>query len=98
MLDLNKCELDEARSILRQYLQPGVEVFAYGSRTKQSARQFSDLDLVIRAELPISQTIVAVIRESFSESNLPFKTDLSDWSDMSLEFQNHIEGDLVQII
>ena len=59
MLDLNKNQLHEVKRILGCHLQPAAEVFAYGSRTKQKARKFSDLDLIIRMkEIVITSQVI----------------------------------------
>ena len=98
MLDLNKEELQQVKKILGNHLQDDAAVFAYGSRAKQSARKYSDLDLVIKSNETIPYETIAMMEEAFSESDLPFVTDLSDWHRISVEFQQHIKKDMIQIV
>lgn len=97
MLDLNRHQLQEVKQILGNHLPAGTEVYAFGSRTKQEARKFSDLDLIIKASSTIPYATIAILEEAFSESSLPFKTDMSDWHRISSEFQQHIRKDMIQI-
>ena len=48
--------------------------YAYGSRVKGTARQFSDLDLCFQEEIP--DAIAFQIEEEFKESDLPFIVEL----------------------
>ncbi|CAH1762790.1 7289_t:CDS:2, partial [Entrophospora sp. SA101] len=48
--------------------------YAYGSRVKGTARQFSDLDICYQEDIPLS--IISDIREELEESNLPFSMEL----------------------
>ena len=69
--------------------------YAYGSRVKKQAKQYSDLDLCYQEEIPLN--ILSHIREDFEESNLPFSIDLVAWNWMSPEFQELIKKDLTVI-
>lgn len=90
LLDIRSNDLDILRSILRQHV-PDREVRAFGSRVNGTARKFSDLDLVVMGETPLSIDIVAVLSEAFSDSNLPFKVDIVDWASVSPQFQAIIQ-------
>jgi|GEM_PF-6350633 len=50
------------------------EFFVFGSRSKNNAEKFSDLDLAYKQELPIP--ILTRIKTKFAESNLPFTVNL----------------------
>ena len=69
--------------------------YAYGSRVKGTASQFSDLDLCYQENIPTS--ITRKIKEEFQESNLPFRVEIVNWHRMSLEFQDLIRKDLIKI-
>ena len=66
-------------SILRQHV-PDREVLAFGSRATWTAKDYSDLDLAIMGDEPLSPDATSALAERFSGSDLPFKVDLVDWA------------------
>ena len=98
MLDLSDGELAEIQDILEKNLVQNSEVYVFGSRTKNTARKYSDLDLLIKAPEPIAYGSLSLLEEAFSESNLPFKTDLVDSNRVSEKFKDHIKSQLVRIL
>jgi uncharacterized protein len=95
-LDISSEHLAIVQQILRQ-LVPSCEVWAFGSRVKGTAKPFSDLDLVIMSQQPLSLALVASLHEAFSESDLPWKVDIVDWSTTSQEFRAVIEQQKVKV-
>jgi predicted nucleotidyltransferase len=79
MIDLAPEAADEVRKILRRRV-PEFEVRAFGSRVDGTARRFSDLDLAIVSPGPLSEDILAVLKDDFAESDLPISVDVVDWS------------------
>ena len=51
-IDLPPADLDTVRRILRDHA-PGLEARAFGSRVSWTARETSDLDLVLMTESPL---------------------------------------------
>lgn len=47
---------------------------------KGNAKTYSDLDLAIIGESPLSLETLANLTEAFSESDLPWKVDIVDWA------------------
>ena len=85
----------EQQKIVLDLLQlhlPGIVVWAYGSRMRGTANAKSDLDLVVFAG-PEKKLQVFGLREAFDESNLPFRVDLFDWSELPENFKNNIEAE-----
>lgn len=78
--------------ILQRHV-PGREVWAFGSRAKWTSKEFSDLDLAIIGDEPLSITTLASLSEDFSESELPYKVDIVDWATTSASFRKVIERD-----
>ena len=74
---------------------PHYAVLAYGSRTRKDAKPYSDLDLAIVADRPLTLAEMAAIKEDFSESDLPWKVDIVDWSTTGPEFQKIIKQEKV---
>jgi len=90
-LDVKPEEWKEISQILKTYA-PLYEVWAFGSRVTGKAKQFSDLDLAIITQQPLSLSEYAILKEAFDESALPFKVDIVDWAVTSVEFQEIIKA------
>lgn len=84
------------QAILRSQV-PGREVWAFGSRARHTAKPFSDLDLVVLGDEPLSLSERAALSEAFAESDLPWKVDVVDWATASEEFRRIIERDRVVV-
>ena len=93
VLDISDSQRGLLLHLLREYL-PGVEVWAYGSRVKGTARPYSDLDLVAFATPEQSRT-VPELREALAESNLPFPVDLHIWHELPESFHAAIHKEHV---
>ena len=70
-MQIEKKHLEIVPQILRKY---PYQFYAYGSRVKETARKFSDLDLCYQENIPIS--ITRKIKEEFEDSNLPFRVEI----------------------
>lgn len=73
----------EERAIVLRILNeivPDREVRVFGSRVTGKAKPFSDLDLAIMGDEPLSLETRAWLEEAFSESELPWKVDVLDWA------------------
>jgi type I restriction enzyme S subunit len=81
MTELNDAHLTLVRRIVTRRL-PGREVRIFGSRARGDAKPWSDLDLTVLDETPISDLALAEARADFEESDLPFGVDLVPWSDL----------------
>ena len=90
MIKMEKKDFQLLTQILSKY---PYRFYAYGSRVKGTARQFSDLDLCYQENIPYE--IVCQIKEELEESNLPFFVELVNWKQMRPEFQEMIKEDLV---
>lgn len=67
---------------------------AFGSRTSPESKSYSDLDLVIMGDEPVGLGTLALIRNAFAESDLPFRVDIIQWCRTSPEFKRTIEPQL----
>ncbi len=90
MIDLDEKYLQEVKAILKEHV-PDCEVRAYGSRVRDKAWKYSDLDLAIVGTKKIDQRKLIVIKEALAESDLPIMVDVLDWHAISDEFRNVIE-------
>lgn len=82
------------RSILSAHV-PQWPVWAFGSRATGRAKPYSDLDLAVVTTRPLDLAHIAAMAEAFSESGLPWKVDIVDWSTTSERFRRIIERDRV---
>ncbi len=95
-LDLNNEQLAEVKLILKKII-PDRKVCAFGSRVNGKARLYSDLDIAIYGDYPLSLDKFATLREAFDESNLPYKVDLVDYLTVSKAFQKIIDETKINI-
>jgi|GEM_PF-256551 len=95
-LDLVPEHLTIVRDILAQHV-PGVTVWAFGSRTTGRAAKYSDLDIALAGDAPITTMQFAVLEDAFSESLLPMMVDVIDWGAISDEFRDAVAADRVLI-
>jgi predicted nucleotidyltransferase len=96
MIDLPAPDLETVRGILARRI-PEREVWAFGSRVSGKAKPYSDLDLAILGEEPLSLADLAALAEDFDESPLPFKVDLVDWATTGTAFRDVIRREAVVV-
>jgi predicted nucleotidyltransferase len=92
MLALSDAQLNIVRAIVARRL-PGVEARVFGSRARGDARAMSDLDILILSTQPMAALDRALLRDDFSESNLPFRVDIVDASTTSPDFLRAIQAE-----
>jgi type I restriction enzyme S subunit len=96
VIDISPENWQIVREILQRYV-PDREVWAFGSRAKWTAKEFSDLDLAIIGDKPLSIALTADMKEAFQESALPFKIDIVDWASITPSFRQVIQAAKIQI-
>ena len=90
----------EQRKIVTDLLErhlPDTAAWIYGSRVKWTARPQSDLDMVVFAT-PEQNGRVSDLRETFEESNLPFRVDLFVWDAVPEQFRKQIKSEHVVLV
>jgi predicted nucleotidyltransferase len=95
-IDLTQRDWSEVTRILMQYV-PEYTVWAFGSRVTGTAKPYSDLDLVILTDIPLSLERMATIKGAFDESDLPIRVDVVDWAATSNSFREIIRQNYVVI-
>ena len=95
-IDVKPEDLETVRGILARFI-PDREVRAFGSRVTGNAKKFSDLDLAIMGDRPLSSSALADLEEHFRESDLPFKVDIVEWAAAKENFRRVIEREDVVI-
>ncbi len=88
--------LPRHREIVLEILQkhvPKHEVWAFGSRVKGIAKEYSDLELCIVTDTPLSIMVLGALHDDFIDSDLPWKVDVVDWATTSASFREIIDRD-----
>jgi predicted nucleotidyltransferase len=93
-IDIAPTDWAIVRGILQKHV-PDREVWAFGSRARRTAKTYSDLDLAVMTDTPLSFDVSGALREDFSESDLPWRVDIVDWATTSEAFRRIIERDKV---
>ncbi len=93
LFQLEERHLKIILNILKKY---SYSFYAFGSRTKGTAKPLSDLDLCILEDIP--SNIISHLEEDFEESNLPFKVDIVQWKYTTDIFKELIKNDLKLIM
>jgi predicted nucleotidyltransferase len=89
-IDISPDEWRIVRDILRKHV-PAHEVWAFGSRARHTGWTYSDLDLAVINEIPMSYKVQGEMAEDFSESDLPFRVDILDWATTQESFRRIVE-------
>ncbi|NBW82979.1 nucleotidyltransferase domain-containing protein [bacterium] len=76
--------------IIKSHLENN-EVWLHGSRSGDSPKPHSDVDLVIIDPPLVSQKTLSLLKLDFEDSNLPFRVDISLWSELTESFQEIIK-------
>lgn len=82
--------------ILQKHV-PHHTVWVFGSRATGRAKPWSDLDLAILGDKPLSLETHAALVHDFSESDLPWKVDVVDWATTGDDFRRIIERDKIMV-
>ena len=97
LLGINPHDLETVLGILQAYI-PGVEVRAFGSRVHgRTIKRFSDLDLAVITETPLPASLMAELKDAFTESDLPFKVDIVDWAVTNERFRVVVQKEYLVI-
>lgn len=95
-IDLDPRDWEIVRNVLARHV-PQYEVWAFGSRAKGTAKEYSDLDLAIITDQPLDLSLSAAISDDFTESDLPIKVDVVDWATTGEAFRLIIEKDKIVV-
>jgi predicted nucleotidyltransferase len=96
-IDLSPAELAIIREILRAHLPPTTRAWIFGSRATATARRYSDLDLALQWEKPLSLPVLGEVAEALSESDLPYKADLIDLRSVDPAFKALIAPEMIAL-
>lgn len=95
---LDKKSLDVIKKILQTYISDkSYRAFIFGSRAIGKNRKFSDIDLGIIGTKSLSSKEFVTIKDKFDESDLPYRVDLVDFSNVSERFKNQALNNIINI-
>ncbi|MBF0097888.1 MAG: nucleotidyltransferase domain-containing protein [Magnetococcales bacterium] len=95
-IDIRPDHLQIVLDILKKHV-PNHEVWAFGSRVKWTAKEYSDLDLCVISDQPLGCGVKGDLLDDFSESDLPWKVDVVDWATTSESFRKIVEREKVVV-
>ena len=86
---------EEAIRTLRELIESviedeGVVVYLFGSRATGSATPVSDIDIGIAFRGRASRISIPLLKEKIENSNIPYKVDIVDLSQVSREFRERV--------
>ena len=96
-INLSNGHLKIVIEVLRKYLPASSNVFVFGSRTKQIAKKFSDLDLAVDAGKPLSFDDLSILNDAFIKSDFPYKVDIVDLHTVTDVFKQIIVEQAVEL-
>ena len=79
------------KSILNKHI-PNETIWLFGSRATPNVKPYSDIDLAIITNTPLSSGLLSRLETDLAESDLPYKVDLIDWSMIDNEFKSIIRN------
>ena len=87
---------DQYTYILNEVVLPlenkGAEVWCFGSRARNTHELFSDLDLMVVADISL-KTLISNLKEKLTNSNFPFKVDIVEYSDFAESYKQNFAAE-----
>lgn len=77
-------ELSNVTDLLNKFFGDleDAKVYLFGSRARGDQKEFSDVDLAVTSESPDLSKKMALFREAWEASKVPYKLDLSAWDEL----------------
>lgn len=95
MLNIKKEYFDELKDIFYNYC-PKAEIWAYGSRIKNTSHSGSDLDLIVKNFNEENKSVVD-LREILCDSDIPFLIEIQEFNKLPEYFQSEILKNYVKV-
>lgn len=73
--------------IFKHFSPPDYKIFVYGSRAGGKPRRYSDWDIGILGDKPVSPYKLNMVKEKLEDSDLPVVVDVVDFNDVGAEFR-----------
>jgi len=85
---------DSIKSIVKN---DKLKIYVFGSRSKGTSKQYSDLDIALDLGSIIDPKIMSKIIGELDETTIPYKVDVIDLNNIQDSYRNCIKNDLIQI-
>ena len=95
MIDIKEEYLCELIEIFEKYC-PNAEIWAYGSRIKNTSHSGSDLNLTVKSFNESGKSI-GKIREILNDSDIPFLIEIQEFDKLPKSFQDEILKQYIRI-
>lgn len=95
-IQIKASDWQEAQRVLATQV-PGLEVWAFGSRARGTAKPYSDLDVALVSPHPLPLSVLANLNYAFEASDMTIKVDVVDLSSVSEAFRSTIARDAVAV-
>ncbi|MDR0983576.1 MAG: nucleotidyltransferase domain-containing protein [Ruminococcus sp.] len=96
MIYVKDNELTIIKNILKKYLDFEDKILVYGSRIDEKHKQFSDIDIAIVSDKLDILTLFNM-KHDFSESDLPYFVDITDYNNTADYFKKIIDSNNVKL-
>lgn len=93
MFNLERRHIDFILEILNKHLTD-TKYYIFGSRSKGTDKQYSDIDLALDYGNKIDTKIISKIQIELENSILPYEVDIVDLNSINENFKNLIKDDL----
>ncbi len=93
---LSEKSLSEIQNLLIKILElkTSYAVFVFGSRSKNTYKKYSDLDLWIESQPALSLKELSVLHDSFEQSDLAIKIDIVTPENCLPEYKSQITSEI----
>jgi len=99
MKGISENQIQQIRTTLQKYLASDLlEAHLFGSRISGEAAESSDLDILLKGKTAVSLAKMALLKEEFENSSLPFRVDVIDNEGISDEFRAKILRSSIRLI
>ena len=83
--------LDEVRRVAQEILEPyDVDLYLFGSWASGTQRRTSDVDIAVDPHQPLPPGMLAILRERFEESRIPYRVEVLDLREVDRTFRRTV--------
>ena len=95
MIDLEEKYIDFIKNTISSMIH-NYKLYVFGSRAKNRAKKYSDIDLAIDSQ-ELTPQIKTKLEFTFENSTLPYEVDIINLNDIDNKFKDLILKDLIEI-
>ncbi len=96
-VEIRPQDLKIVQEIVKRVLPEGTKVFVFGSRARGTTKRSSDLDLAIEASTALNFREIAILADTFEDSDLPYKVDVVDLKMVGVAFGAQVRENMVPL-